>query len=802
MGAINPDEIISILKEEIKNYDEISKDQEVGTVISVGDGIATVYGIDHAMYGEVVTFENGLKGMVQDVRANSMGCILFGKDTGIKEGTKVARTGKQAGIPVGDKFIGRIVNALGEPIDGKGEIQAEEYRPIENPAPGIIDRKSVTVPLETGILSIDSMFPIGRGQRELIIGDRQTGKTSIATDTIINQKGKDVICIYVAIGQKASTVAKVVSNLEKYGAMEYTTVFSATASDCAPLQYIAPYAGTALAEYFMYQGKDVLIVYDDLSKHAVAYRALSLLLERSPGREAYPGDVFYLHSRLLERSSRLSEEAGGGSITALPIIETQAGDVSAYIPTNVISITDGQIFLESDLFFSGMRPAVNVGLSVSRVGGAAQTKAMKKASGSVRIDLAQYREMEVFTQFSSDLDEATTAQLKYGSCLMELLKQPLCSPLSLHQQVITLCVATHKLMVDVEKKEIKKYQKDLLEYFDNVYPEIGKEIETTKQLSDELVEKIVKAAEEFRDKEQVGVDMANAKEIQTRMKSIQDTMKITNAMYMISSSKMQKAKKILQDTEPYFYNMQAAIARILRHMPDIQHPFFSERHLVPKDERKVGTIVITGDKGMAGAYNHNVQKMTEDFMEEVPGHHKLYVLGMVGRQYFGKRDVDMDGGFHYTVQKPTMHRARLITEEIVRAFLERELDEIHIVYTQMLNAMAMENVNMQLLPLKKADFKVGQIPADIYQEEIVLSPSADVLLDTMIPNYLTGVIYGCLVEAYASENSARMTAMQSSTDSAKAMLKDLSIQYNRARQAAITQEITEVISGAKAQKRK
>ena len=400
MGAINPDEIISILKEEIKNYDEISKDQEVGTVISVGDGIATVYGIDHAMYGEVVTFENGLKGMVQDVRANSMGCILFGKDTGIKEGTKVARTGKQAGIPVGDKFIGRIVNALGEPIDGKGEIQAEEYRPIENPAPGIIDRKSVTVPLETGILSIDSMFPIGRGQRELIIGDRQTGKTSIATDTIINQKGKNVICIYVAIGQKASTVAKVVSNLEKYGAMEYTTVFSATASDCAPLQYIAPYAGTALAEYFMYQGKDVLIVYDDLSKHAVAYRALSLLLERSPGREAYPGDVFYLHSRLLERSSRLSEEAGGGSITALPIIETQAGDVSAYIPTNVISITDGQIFLESDLFFSGMRPAVNVGLSVSRVGGAAQTKAMKKASGSVRIDLAQYR-MEVFTQFSS-----------------------------------------------------------------------------------------------------------------------------------------------------------------------------------------------------------------------------------------------------------------------------------------------------------------------------------------------------------------------------------------------------------------
>ena len=500
MAAMNPDEIISILKEEIKNYDEISKDQEVGTVISVGDGIATVHGIDHAMYGEVVTFENGLKGMVQDIRANSIGCILFGKDTGIKEGTKVARTQKQAGVPVGDAFIGRIVNALGAPIDGKGEIKADGYRPVENPAPGIIDRKSVTVPLETGILSIDSMFPIGRGQRELIIGDRQTGKTSVALDTILNQKGKDVICIYVAIGQKASTVAKIVSTLEKNGAMDYTTVFSSTARDCAPLQYIVPYAGTALAEYFMYKGKDVLIVYDDLSKHAVAYRALSLLLERSPGREAYPGDVFYLHSRLLERSSRLNEKAGGGSITALPIIETQAGDLSAYIPTNVISITDGQIFLESDLFNSGMRPAVNVGLSVSRVGGAAQAKAMKKAAGSIRIDLAQYREMEIFTQFSSDLDEATTQQLKYGSGLMELLKQPLASPLSLHEQVITLCAATHKTMMHVETKQMKKYQRDMLDYFDSAYPEIGREIEEKRQLPDELAEKIVKVAEEFADK--------------------------------------------------------------------------------------------------------------------------------------------------------------------------------------------------------------------------------------------------------------------------------------------------------------
>lgn len=500
MSTINSDEIISILKEEIANYDEISKDKEVGTVVSVGDGIATIYGIDHAAYGEIVTFENGLKGMVQDIRQNSIGCILFGDDREIGEGTRVFRTGKSAGVPVGEGYIGRVVNALGAPIDGKGEIEAKEYRPIEYPAPSIVDRKSVTVPLETGILSIDSMFPIGRGQRELIIGDRQTGKTSIATDTILNQKGKDVICIYVAIGQKASTIAKLVSTFEKYGAMDYTTVFAATASDCAPLQYIAPYAGTALAEYFMYKGKDVLIVYDDLSKHAVAYRALSLLLERPPGREAYPGDVFYLHSRLLERSSRLSDEAGGGSITALPIIETQAGDVSAYIPTNVISITDGQIFLESDLFFSGMRPAVNVGLSVSRVGGAAQTKAMKKAAGSVRIDLAQYREMQVFTQFSSDLDDSTKAQLEYGACLMELLKQPLCSPLSMPEQVITLCAATHKKMIGIPLKGLKEYQKELLEYIGNLYPEIIRKLSEQKVLTEELEDKIVKAAEEFRDK--------------------------------------------------------------------------------------------------------------------------------------------------------------------------------------------------------------------------------------------------------------------------------------------------------------
>ena len=484
MSAIRSDEIISILKSEIENFDFDNGEKETGTVISLGDGIARVYGIDAAMYGEIVVFENGAKGMVQDIRANEIGVILFDKDRGIHEGTKVSRTHKKAGIPVGDNFLGRVVNALGAPIDGKGEIKESDYRPIECAAPSIVQRKSVDTPMATGILSIDSMFPIG--------------KTSIATDAILNQKGNDVICIYVAIGQKASTVARIVNTLEKNGAMDYSIVLSATASDPAPVQYIAPYSGTSLAEYFMYQGKDVLIVYDDLSKHAVAYRAMSLLLERSPGREAYPGDVFYLHSRLLERSARLSDELGGGSITALPIIETQAGDVSAYIPTNVISITDGQIFLESDLFNSGMRPAVNVGLSVSRVGGAAQTKAMKKAAGSIRIDLAQYREMEVFTQFSSDLDPETKEQLQFGKGLMEMLKQPLCHPLSLAQQVISLVVAENKLMLDVDVKDIKPFQMNMLDYFATKHPEIGKEIEEKKVLSDELKDKILEVAKEYK----------------------------------------------------------------------------------------------------------------------------------------------------------------------------------------------------------------------------------------------------------------------------------------------------------------
>ncbi|MBD5159727.1 MAG: F0F1 ATP synthase subunit alpha [Ruminococcus sp.] len=492
-------DIISVLKTEVKDFTAKTGTTETGFITRIGDGIARIHGMTGVMYGELVEFENGVRGIIQSLEEKTVGAVLLGQEHGLTEGSSVIRTGKRAGVGVSDELLGRVVDALGSPIDGLGAIKAVDYFPIEREAPSVIERKSVNVPLQTGILAIDSMFPIGRGQRELIIGDRQTGKTSIAIDTIINQKDKDVICIYVAIGQKSSTVAQVVNNLKKYGAMDYSVVVSASASEPAPFQYIAPYSGTAMAEYFMSKGKDVLIVYDDLSKHAVAYRAMSLLLHRPPGREAFPGDVFYLHSRLLERSSRLDDEHGGGSLTALPIIETLAGDISAYIPTNVISITDGQIFLESELFNSGQRPAVNYGLSVSRVGGAAQTKAMKKSAGNLRIDLAQFKEMEIFTQFSSELDKATTDLLNHGRMLTELLKQPLYKPLPHYEQVILLYSAQHGFFRDIPLKELKEHCAELMNYIRSYGQDIIEELENKKVLTDELAERIERILTAFEE---------------------------------------------------------------------------------------------------------------------------------------------------------------------------------------------------------------------------------------------------------------------------------------------------------------
>ena len=491
------EQVVPLMREAVKNWTPSVAPEEIGTVVTAGDEIATVSGLAHAQYGEILQFSSGLKGMVQDLRRDEVGCILFGDSGDLVEGSIVRRTGRTAGMPVGEGFLGRVVDALGTPIDGKGDIQPEGYRPIEAAAPAILDRQPVNTPMETGLLSIDSMFPIGRGQRELIIGDRQTGKTAIALDTILNQKDQNVVCIYVAIGQKASSVAQLVQALQAHDALRYTIVLCAAASDSAPLQYIAPYAGCAMGEYFMHQGRDVLIVYDDLSKHAVAYRALSLLLKRSPGREAYPGDVFYLHSRLLERAAHLADHLGGGSMTALPIVETQAGDVSAYIPTNIISITDGQIFLESSLFFAGQRPAVNVGLSVSRVGGAAQTKAMKKAAGAIRLELAQYREMEVFMQFSSDLDDATRRQLAYGQGLMQLLRQEQSHPYSQHAQVLLLVSALGHVFLPVPPAQVRSTAQKLLAALEQQLSALCSRIDTTGQLTDGDCAQILDAAKRF-----------------------------------------------------------------------------------------------------------------------------------------------------------------------------------------------------------------------------------------------------------------------------------------------------------------
>ncbi len=495
---LKPEEISAVIKEQIKNYKNELEISNFGTVIQVGDGIARVYGLESCMAGELLEFPNDIYGMALNLEEDNVGAVIMGSDHEIKEGDIVKPTGRVVEVPVGNELIGRVVNPLGQPIDGKGQIKTDKFRPVENAAPGVLQRKSVNEPLQTGIKAIDSMIPIGKGQRELIIGDRQTGKTAIAIDSIINQKGKDVICIYVAIGQKKSTVAQLVQTLENKGAMEYTIVVSATASDVAPLQYIAPYAGCAMGEEFMYNGKHVLIVYDDLSKHAVAYRAMSLLLRRPPGREAYPGDVFYLHSRLLERAAKLSDELGGGSITALPIIETQAGDVSAYIPTNVISITDGQIFLETELFFTGQRPAVNAGISVSRVGGNAQIKAMKSVANKIKLELAQYRELASFSQFGSDVDKDTRDRLNHGRILMEILKQGQYVPLEVSDQVMVIYAATNNYLADIPVEDIKTFEKDFIDYLRTQNPEIGKSIAETGKLSPETEERLKDAIDKFK----------------------------------------------------------------------------------------------------------------------------------------------------------------------------------------------------------------------------------------------------------------------------------------------------------------
>ena len=604
--AIRPEEISSILKKQLQEFQMEVEVSSVGSVLSVGDGIARVWGLQDAMSNELLEFPNGLYGIALNLEEENIGCVLLGPYDQVKEGDPVKRTGRIVEVPVGEALIGRVVNPLGQPLDGRGEINATKFRPIESEAPGIVDRRGVHEPLQTGLKAIDSLVPIGRGQRELIIGDRQTGKTSLAVDTIINQRGEDVICIYVAIGQKASTVAGVVNVLKEYGAMDYTIVVAATASEPAPLLYIAPYAGCAMGEEFMYQGKHVLIVYDDLTKHAAAYRELSLLLRRPPGREAFPGDVFYLHSRLLERSAKLSDELGGGSLTALPIVETQAGDISAYIPTNVISITDGQIFLESDLFYSGIRPAISVGRSVSRVGGSAQIPAMKQVAGPLRLDLSQYRELAAFAQFGSDLDRATRARLTRGERVTEILKQGEHVPMPIEEQVVSIFAATNGYLDDIATENVGKFEQGLLNYMRNQKADLLSAIKNEGKMSGERLAELRQAVEELRSSLPTkGATMAgqSMRHIKRRINSINSIQQITRAMEMVAASKLRRAQQRVNSSRPFTQGLSQVLAQLVaseassygqRALGDL-HPLLALR-----EGDKVCYLVVTSDQGLAG----------------------------------------------------------------------------------------------------------------------------------------------------------------------------------------------------------
>ena len=677
---LKPEEISSVIKEQIKRYAAQLEVADVGTVIQVADGIARIHGLDNAMQGELLEFPGEVYGMVLNLEEDNVGAVLLGNQKNINEGDTVKTTGRVVEVPVGDAMLGRVVNALGQPIDGKGPIETDRYRQIERVASGVISRKSVDTPLQTGIKAIDSMVPIGRGQRELIIGDRQTGKTAIAIDTIINQKGQNVKCIYVAIGQKASTVASLVKTLEEFGAMSYTTVVASTASELAPLQYIAPYAGCAIGEEWMEAGQDVLIVYDDLSKHAAAYRTLSLLLKRPPGREAYPGDVFYLHSRLLERAARLSDKLGGGSLTALPIIETQAGDVSAYIPTNVISITDGQIYLETEMFNSGFRPAINAGLSVSRVGGSAQIKAMKKIAAPIRVELAQYRELAAFAQFGSELDADTTEKLAQGERIREILKQPQYQPMPVEKQVMIIYAATK--------------------------------------------------------------------------------------------------------------NMYQTVSSMLAKSGNINHPY-----LKSGDSAKKAVVVITSNRGLAGGYNSNIVKLItgsdlnkEDLL--------IYAIGNKGREALERRGYHIELEDSAMIESPSYEDAAALCKKILKSFSDGEIGEIYLAYTHFKNTVSHEPKLIKLLPV---EIEAGDVAEDTDSNILMnYEPTTEEALDMIIPKYVTSLFYGALVEAVASENGARMQAMDSATSNAEEMISDLTLKYNRARQGAITQELTEIIAGASA----
>ena len=802
---LRPEEITSILKDRIREFDVETDLSEVGTVLQVGDGIARIHGLENCVSLERLELEHGVTGIAFNLEEDNVGTALFGEWQHVKEGEPVRRTGEVMSVPVGPGLLGRVVDPLGNPLDGLGPIEAAERRPLEFKAPGVISRQPVKEPLQTGLKSIDSMTPIGRGQRELIIGDRSTGKTAVAIDTILNQRGGDVVCVYVAVGQKGSTVAQVVERLRDAGAMEYTIVVSAPAQEAAPIKWMAPFAGCAMGEYFLYSGKHALCIYDDLSKHADAYRQLSLLLRRPPGREAFPGDVFYLHSRLLERACKLSDDLGAGSLTALPVIETQAGDIAAYIPTNVISITDGQIFLESSLFFSGVRPAINVGTSVSRVGGNAQTKAMKKVAGRLRLDLAQYRELEAFSQFGSELDAATQSALGRGERMVATLNQPQYQPWAVEEQVVAIYSGINGWLDKVPVGQVPRFHDELREHL-RTEGTVLQAIRESGDLSDETEQKLIKELEHFQGVFNVDggegprrVAMATVQELKRRIRSVRNTRKITRAMELVAAAKLRRAEQRITALRPYAETMNELIAGVGRAASSVRLPLLEQRETV----EAVAIVPLTGDRGLAGSFNAQVIRRAfaiERSLQAEGTTVRWVAVGKKGRSTLTFRRRELSGAYLGFTDQPAYENAQAIAHRVSELFTAGEVDRVVLVYNTYVSALTQRVTEQDILPISADILETDEDEraADTLRGDFIFEPEPEEILERLLPVYLETQIYRALLESTASEQGARMTAMRNASKNAGELIDTLTLRMNRARQAEITQEILEVVAGAEA----
>ena len=802
---LRPEEITSILKSRIEHYDVQTDLSEVGTVLQVGDGIARVHGLDNCVSLERLEFEHGVVGIAFNLEEDNVGVALFGEWQEVKEGEPVKRTGAVVDVPVGDALLGRVVDPLGNPLDGAGPVESSERRPLEFKAPGVIERQPVKEPLQTGIKAIDSMTNVGRGQRELIIGDRGTGKTAVAIDAIINQKDTDVICIYVAIGQKGSTVAQVYERLKDEGAMEYTIIVTAAAHEAAPIKWMAPFAGAAMAEHFLYNGKHALVIYDDLSKHADAYRQLSLLLRRPPGREAYPGDVFYLHSRLLERACKLNDELGGGSLTALPIVETQAGDIAGYIPTNVISITDGQIFLEADLFYSGIRPAINVGTSVSRVGGSAQTKAMRKVAGRLRLELAQYRELEAFSQFGSELDQATQNTLARGERMVATLNQPQYKPWPHAEQVVALYAGINGHLDDIPVAQVPRFHDELREY--PARGGHGLQVDRRDQGPHRRDDREARRGarevqEELQRRGRQGARrlVASVQDLKRRVRSVKNTRKITKAMELVASARLRRAQTRIEAMRPYAETMRELIAGVGRASSSVRGlPLLQQREEV----KTVAVVALTGDRGLAGPFNAQIIRRAFALERQLRGEGKqahFIAVGKKGRSTLAFRGYEVLGEYTGFTDRPAYADAQAIAHRVAELYIEGEIDSALLVYNAFVSPLVQTVTEQELLPISADILETDEQERrdDAMRGDFIFEPEPEEILARLLPVYLETQVYRALLESAASEQGARMTAMRNASKNAGELIDTLTLQMNRARQAEITQEMLEIVAGAEA----